>query len=86
MSRRRTIGAVLAWAATLALMAFAVSSASATGEQVRYTVVAEEGISAEAAAAAITRAGGTIVSSNDDVGMFSVRATSDFAQAAIDAP
>ena len=88
MSTRRTRAAVLAGSAALAVMAFAPSSASATptGEQVHYTVVAENGVSAADAAAAITRAGGTIVSRNDDVGMFSVQATSAFAQAAIDAP
>jgi lantibiotic leader peptide-processing serine protease len=53
---------------------------------VHYTVVAEDGVSAAAAGAAITRAGGTIVSRNDNVGMFSVKATSGFAQGAIDAP
>ena len=69
-------------------MAFVPVTASAiqTGEQVHYTVIAEDGVSAADAAAAITRAGGTIVSRNDDVGMFSVNATSRFAQAAIDAP
>jgi subtilisin family serine protease len=69
-------------------MVFAPLTASATpdGEQVHYTVVAEDGVSAADAAAAISRAGGTIVSHNDDVGMFSVTATRAFAQAAIDAP
>ena len=88
MSTRRTRAAVLAGSAAVAVMAFAPSSASATptGEQVDYTVVAENGVSAADAAAAISRAGGTIVSRNDDVGMFSVQATSAFAQAAIDAP
>ncbi len=87
MSKRR-IGAAVTGSVTLAFMIFAPSSASATatGEQVRYTVVAEDGVSAAAAAAAISQAGGTIVSRNDDVGMFSVLATSAFAQAAIDAP
>ena len=62
------------------------ASAIPTGEQVHYTVIAEDGVGTADAAAAITRAGGTIVSRNDDVGMFSVQATSAFAQAAIDAP
>jgi len=88
MSTRRISAAVVAALAILAVMAFAVSSASAigTGEQIHYVVVAEDGVSAAATAAAITRAGGTIVSRNDDVGMFSVQATSAFAQAAVDAP
>ena len=73
---------------TLAVMAFVPVSASAipTGEQIHYTVIAEDEVGTAAAAAAITRAGGAIVSRNDDVGMFSVQATSAFAQAAIAAP
>ena len=88
MSTKRIGTAVLAGSTALAFMIFAplTASASQTGEQVHYTVVAEDGVSAADAAAAITRAGGTIVSRNDDVGMFSVNATSRFAQAAIDAP
>jgi subtilisin family serine protease len=86
MLSRRISAAVLGGLAILAVLAFAVSSASATQEQVQYSVVAEDGVSADAAAAAITRAGGMIVSRNDEVGVFSVRGTSAFAQAAIDAP
>jgi subtilisin family serine protease len=86
MLRRRISAALLCGLTMLAVLAVAVSSASATGEQIQYAVVAEDGVSADAAAAAITRAGGTIVSRNDDVGLFSVRASSAFAQAAIDAP
>ena len=88
MSMKRIGTAVLAGSTALAFMIFAPLTASAnqTDEQVHYTVVAEDGVSAADAAAAITRAGGTIVSRNDDVGMFSVNATSRFAQAAIDAP
>ena len=62
------------------------ASAIPTGEQIHYTVIAEDGVGTAAAAVAITRAGGAIVSRNDDVGMFSVQATSAFAQAAIAAP
>ena len=88
MSSRRKSAAVFAALTALAFIVFAplTASASPTGEQVQYTVVAADGVSADAAAAAISRAEGTIVSRNDDVGMFSVRATSAFAQAAIDAP
>jgi len=80
--------AVFVGLVALAVTAFVVTSASARSAdvQIQYSVVAEDGVSAAAAAAAITRAGGTIVSRNDDVGLFSVTATSDFAQAAIDAP
>ncbi len=88
MSTGRMSAAVFVGLVALAVTAFVVTSASArsAGEQIQYSVVAEDGVSANAAAAAITRAGGTIVSHNDDVGLFSVTATSDFAQAAIDAP
>ena len=88
MATRRVSAAVFVGLVALAVTAFVVTSASATyaGEQIQYSVVAEDGVSADAAAAAITRAGGTIVSRNDDVGLFSVTATGDFAQAAIDAP
>ena len=88
MSARRMSAAVFVGLVALAVTAFVVTSASARSAdvQIQYSVVAEDGVSAAAAAAAITRAGGTIVSRNDDVGLFSVTATSDFAQAAIDAP
>jgi subtilisin family serine protease len=86
MLTRRISAAAFSGLTILAVLAVAVSSASATAEQIQYAVVAEDGVSADAAAAAITRAGGTIVSRNDDVGLFSVRASSAFAQAAIDAP
>jgi lantibiotic leader peptide-processing serine protease len=86
MLTRRISAAAFGGLTILAVLAVAVSSASATAEQIQYAVVAEDGVSADAAAAAITRAGGTIVSRNDDVGLFSVRASSAFAQAAIDAP
>jgi subtilisin family serine protease len=87
MSATRISAAVFA-VVTLAVMAFVPVSASAipTGEQIHYTVIAEDGVGTAAAASAITRAGGAIVSRNDDVGMFSVQATSVFAQAAIAAP
>jgi subtilisin family serine protease len=80
--------AVLVALVAMAVTAFVVTSASARSAdaQVQYSVVAEDGVSADAAAAAIARAGGTIVSRNDDVGLFSVVATADFVQAAIDAP
>jgi len=88
MSKGRVRAAVVAAFAALAVVALVVSSASAisTEGQIHYSVVAEDGVSPQAAAAAITRAGGTIVSRNDDVGMFSVQATSAFAQAAAGAP
>jgi lantibiotic leader peptide-processing serine protease len=88
MLNRRIKAAVFAGSLTLAFMVVAPSSATAVpnGEQIHYTVVAEDGVSTAAAAAAITRAGGTIVSTNADIGMFSVLASSAFPQAAIDAP
>jgi len=54
----------------------AVAAPSATGD---YTVVAADGVAADAAVEAIKAAGGTIVSRNDAVGVFRVRsAKSDF--------
>jgi lantibiotic leader peptide-processing serine protease len=88
MLNRRISATVFAGSVTLAFMIVAPSSASAVpdSEQIHYTVISEDGVSTAAATAAIARAGGTIVASNTEVGMFSVLATSAFAQAAIDAP
>jgi subtilisin family serine protease len=65
-------------AATAAVLTFALvvtpsSSALAdTENQTEYTVLAAENVSAADAAAAITQAGGTVISSTTDVGMFHV--------------
>ncbi|SDY10319.1 Subtilase family protein [Micromonospora pattaloongensis] len=73
MSRRFTAGAV-ATAAALALVV-TMPSGGATAAPARaaeYTVVAADGVSADAALAAITAAGGTVVSRTDGVGVFQV--------------
>ncbi|WP_091090419.1 S8 family serine peptidase [Micromonospora nigra] len=76
MSKRFTAGAV-ATATVLALTVTGMSvPASAEPTSTRtFTVVAEDGVSADAAIAAIRAAGGTVVSRTDEVGMFQV--TSD---------
>jgi subtilisin family serine protease len=84
VSRRFTASAV----ATAAALAFVVTvpAAQATAgvaSTTEYTVVAQDGVSADAAIAAIQAAGGTVVSRTDDVGMFQVVSDSaDFAKKA----
>jgi subtilisin family serine protease len=88
MAIRRTTAAAVATATTLAFLTVTPGSAIAApdGQSIEYTVVAEDGVSAGAAAAAIQALGGTVVSRNDDVGMFQVTATADFAARAEAAP
>jgi subtilisin family serine protease len=72
MRRRLTAGAVVT-ATGLALLTTVPSAATAApSAAVDYTVVAADGVSAADAAAAITAAGGTIVSGNDAVGVYRV--------------
>ncbi|GIJ75618.1 Subtilase family protein [Micromonospora phaseoli] len=76
VSKRFTVGAV----ATAAVLALTVTGmavpASAEPTAVRtFTVVAEDGVSGDAAVAAIRSAGGTVVSRTDEVGVYQV--TSD---------
>jgi lantibiotic leader peptide-processing serine protease len=76
MRRRLTAGAV-ATATGLALLAgLPSSSASAAPATTDYTVVAGDGVATADAIAAITAAGGTVVSSNTSVGTFRVTSTS----------
>ncbi|MGC4804059.1 S8 family serine peptidase [Micromonospora sp. DT233] len=85
MSKRFTAGAV-ASAAALALTVTGVmgpANAEPTAENREFTVVAESGVSADAAIAAITAAGGTVLSRTDEVGLFQVTsARADFASRA----
>jgi len=82
-SRRVAIAAVLTLSA-VGMPGIAHASATAT---TRYTVMAADGVSRADAAATITRLGGTILSSNDAVGMFSVAApASGFVEAAAASP
>ncbi|WFE62627.1 S8 family serine peptidase [Micromonospora sp. WMMD714] len=76
MSKRFTAGAV-ATAAALALTVTGLTVPANAGPTTSrtFTVVAEDGVSADAAIAAIRAAGGTVVSRTDDVGLYQV--TSD---------
>ncbi|MEV1285960.1 S8 family serine peptidase [Micromonospora sp. NPDC049679] len=86
MSRRFTAGAVAT--ATALVMVATVPTGAATAAPTRsteYTVVSADGVSADAALAAITAAGGTVVSRTDGVGLFQVVSDrSDFAKRAAD--
>jgi lantibiotic leader peptide-processing serine protease len=85
VSKRFTAGAV-ASATALALTVTGVmgpANAEPTAESREFTVVAESGVSADAAIAAITAAGGTVLSRTDEVGLFQVSsARADFASRA----
>ena len=76
VSKRFTAGAV-ATAAALALTVTGLTVPANAGPTTSrtFTVVAEDGVSADAAIAAIRAAGGTVVSRTDDVGLYQV--TSD---------
>ena len=74
--RRRVITGAVVTATGLAFLAAVPGSATAEpGNAVDYTVVAAEGASAAEATAAIKAAGGTIVTSNDAVGVYRVTST-----------
>lgn len=84
VSKRFTVGAVAA-AASLALTVTGLSiPANAAPSEFRtFTVLAESGVSSDAAVAAITAAGGKVVARTDDVGLFQVRSDrADFASRA----
>ncbi|SCE89715.1 Serine protease, subtilisin family [Micromonospora coriariae] len=88
VSKRLTAGAV-ATAAVLALTAsgMAVPASAAPTSSRTFTVVAEDGVAADTAVAAIRAAGGTVVSRSDEVGMFQVTSDrADFAARATAAP
>ncbi|KQM81247.1 S8 family serine peptidase [Agromyces sp. Leaf222] len=89
MRRYRTIAATSVFVLGLTALAAAPASAfttdagQATGEQ-EYVVLFTAGTSSAAAQAAVTAAGGTIVSQNTDVGVATVRTTdADFAADAL---
>ncbi|QGN46536.1 S8 family serine peptidase [Micromonospora sp. WMMD558] len=76
MSKRFTAGAVAtATALALTVTGLGVPAGAAPANTRTFTVVSENGVTADAAIAAIRAAGGTVVSRTDDVGMFQV--TSD---------
>ncbi|SIN24508.1 Serine protease, subtilisin family [Micromonospora cremea] len=88
VSKRFTAGAV-ATAAVLALTAtgLGVPASAAPTNSRTFTVVAEDGVAADTAIAAIRAAGGTVVSRSDEVGMFQVTSErADFAARATAAP
>ncbi len=86
MSRRLTAGAVATATGLALVMSVPTGQATAAPATVEYTVVAEDGVAASTAVAAITAAGGTVVSRNDSVGLFQVTsAKADFATKATDA-
>ena len=84
MRRRLTAGAVATATSLAALLVGMPATPAAAATAIEYTVVAEDGVSAADAIAAITAAGGKVVSSNTAVGTYRVSsAASDFkAQAA----
>jgi lantibiotic leader peptide-processing serine protease len=73
MTRRLAAGAV-ATATVLASILVTTPGTASAAPAVQYTVVADDGVSAAAAIAAIKAAGGTVTARNDAVGVF--RATS----------
>lgn len=78
MTRRFLAGAV-ATATGLALLVGLPTAPALAATATEYTVVADDGISAAAALAAITAAGGTVISSNAAVGVYRVSsAATDF--------
>ncbi|WCN81184.1 S8 family serine peptidase [Micromonospora sp. LH3U1] len=88
MSKRFTARAV-ATAAVLALTAsgLGIPASAAPSTSRTFTVVAEDGVAADTAVAAIRAAGGTVVSRSDEVGMFQVTSDrADFAARATAAP
>lgn len=88
VSKRFTAGAV-ATATVLALTAtgLGVPASAAPTSSGTFTVVAEDGVAADTAIAAIRAAGGTVVSRSDEVGMFQVTSDrADFAARATAAP
>ncbi|MEV4119331.1 S8 family serine peptidase [Micromonospora sp. NPDC049645] len=88
MSKRFTARTV-ATAAVLALTAagLGMPADAAPSSSRTFTVVAEDGVAADTAVAAIKAAGGTVVSRSDEVGMFQVSSDrADFAARATAAP
>jgi subtilisin family serine protease len=72
MRRRLTAGAVVTATGVAFLTVVPSAATAAPSAPVDYTVVAADGVSAADAEAAVTAAGGTIVSGNDAVGVYRV--------------
>ncbi|MEV4635904.1 S8 family serine peptidase [Actinoplanes sp. NPDC049548] len=79
MRRRLTAGAVATATSLAALLVGLPTAPASAATAIEYTVVADDGVSAADAIAAITAAGGTVLSSNTAVGTFKVTsAATDF--------
>jgi subtilisin family serine protease len=79
VSKRFTASATAA-ALALTVTVLAVPATAAPASTRTFTVLAEDGVSVDTAIAAITAAGGSVVSRTDDVGLFQVTsARADFA-------
>ncbi|MBQ1024366.1 S8 family serine peptidase [Micromonospora sp. C95] len=87
MSKRFTVGAVAtATALTLTVTGLGVPASAEPADLRTFTVVAEDGVSTDAALAAIRSAGGTVVSRSDEVGVYQVTTDrADFATKATSA-
>ncbi|WP_093403682.1 S8 family serine peptidase [Micromonospora sediminimaris] len=87
MSKRFTVGAVAtATALTLTVTGLGVPASAEPADLRTFTVVAEDGVSTDAAIAAIRSAGGTVVSRSDEVGVYQVTTDrADFATKATSA-
>ncbi|WP_203997749.1 S8 family serine peptidase [Micromonospora lutea] len=73
MSKRFTVGVVATAAAlTLTVTGLGVPASAEPAGLRTFTVVAEDGVSTDAAIAAIRSAGGTVVSRSDEVGVYQV--------------
>lgn len=89
MVSKRFTARTVATAAVLALTAagLGMPADAAPSSSRTFTVVAEDGVAADTAVAAIKAAGGTVVSRSDEVGMFQVSSDrADFAARATAAP
>ncbi|GIJ32260.1 Serine protease, subtilisin family [Micromonospora sediminimaris] len=87
VSKRFTVGAVAtATALTLTVTGLGVPASAEPADLRTFTVVAEDGVSTDAAIAAIRSAGGTVVSRSDEVGVYQVTTDrADFATKATSA-
>ncbi|GIJ07434.1 serine protease [Micromonospora andamanensis] len=87
VSKRFTVGVVATAAAlTLTVTGLGVPASAEPSDLRTFTVVAEDGVSADAAIAAIRSAGGTVVSRSDEVGVYQVTTDrADFATKATSA-
>jgi lantibiotic leader peptide-processing serine protease len=87
VSKRFTVGVVAtATALTLTVTGLTVPASAEPADLRTFTVVAEDGVSTDAAIAAIRSAGGTVVSRSDEVGVYQVTTDrADFATKATSA-